>query len=126
MRTTRFIACLSFLFIVATGTAEGQQVLGEADLNAAVVDRVDTAERDRQQLRSLLQRDDVRRVVSERGVDVDHLDDAIGTLSGADLERIAPLVQQVNGELVGGQAIRLSATTIILILLLVITIILIS
>jgi hypothetical protein len=126
MGTTRFIACLALLFIVATGTAQGQQVVDEAHLNAAVVDRADAAEQDRQQLRSLLQRDDVRHLVAERGVDMDRLDDAIGTLNAADLERIAPLVQQVNGELVGGQAIRLSAATIIVILLLVIAIILIS
>jgi hypothetical protein len=126
MRTTRFLACLVFLLIVATGTAQAQQVVGEADLNAAVVDRADAAELDRQELRALLQRDDVRRLVSERGIDLDRLEDAIGTLGGADLERIAPLVQQVNGELVGGQAITLTATTIIVVLLLIITIILIT
>jgi hypothetical protein len=126
MKATRFITCFVLLLVVATGTAQGQQVVSVAELNAAVVDHVDAAERDRQQLRSLLQRDDVRRLVVERGVYASRLDGAIGALSAADLERIAPLVQQVNGELAGGQAVRLSATTIILILLLVITIIIIT
>lgn len=126
MGTIRFTACLSLLLIVAPAPAQGQQVVGGADLNAAVVDRADEVERDREQLRSLLQRDEVRSLGSERGVDMDRLDDAIGALSGADLDRLAPLVQQINGELVGGQAIRLSATTIIIILLLIITIIVIT
>jgi hypothetical protein len=89
-----------------------------------VADRVAAQDADRAAVRDALARPEVRNVAATMGVDLARLTDAVGTMSGADLERAASTARQVNQQLVGGAStVVISTTTIIIALLVVILIV---
>jgi hypothetical protein len=128
MTSFRTLMGAAVLIFVSAAGADAQQsrIAAEQDLNAAVVERGAVADQDRQQLRELLQRPEVRSVAERQGIDPDRLADAAGTLSESELERIAPLMQGINGDLAGGQTITFTTTALILVLLIVILLILVT
>ncbi len=114
---------------ISAGDAAAQQpahVAGSDVLNRAVLEHAGAEEQGRERLQALLAREDVRRIAAENALDADRLRDAVGTLSGAQLARIAPHLQAAEEALAGGQVISLNATTLIIILLIIIVIVLIA
>jgi len=115
--------------MVNAGDAAAQQpahVAGPDVLNEAVVAHAAAAEQSRDRLQTLLAREDVRRIAAQNALDADRLRDAVGTLSAAQLARIAPHLSAAEAALAGGQVISLNATTLIIILLLIIVVVLIA
>jgi hypothetical protein len=130
MKTVRKFLVLPLVFVtMAAGSAfAGQQhIINPSQLSAAVADRAAAQDADRAAVRDALARPEVRSVASSMGVDVNRLDNAVATMSGADLERAASTARQVNDQLVGGAStVVISTTTIIIALLVVILIVLIA
>jgi hypothetical protein len=126
MGKIRIVTGVLALLLVGVLEAPAQQVTGSAELDAAVVTRAEAVEQQREELRSLLQRPEVREVAEKHNVDLERVEGGLGTLSAADLDRLAPVVQSVTGDLAGGQVLTITTTTIILILLLVILLVLIT
>ena len=127
MKTVRQLLALPLVILtIAPGSAlAGQQhIVTPSQLSAAVADRVAAQDADRAAVRDALARPEVRNVAATIGVDLARLDAAVGTMSGADLERAASTARQVNQQLVGGAStVVISTTTIIIALLVVILIV---
>lgn len=77
---------------------------------------------DRDALLEVLDREDVRAVAEERGVDMDRVKDGVRTMDIGDVSRIADRFLDSDGQLTGGDTLVISATTVIIILLLLILI----
>ncbi len=130
MKTVRqFLAVPLVVLTMASGSAFADQrhIVDPSQLSAAMADRSAAQDADRTAIREALSRAEVRTVAARMGVNVDRLNDAVGTISGADLERAASTAREVNQQLVGGAStIVISTTTIIIALLIVILIVLIA
>ncbi|MDX1546209.1 MAG: hypothetical protein R3247_04440 [Rhodothermales bacterium] len=127
----RILASLTFTFILALAAgpalAQQAQMLTDEALHEAVVDGAAAEEAQRALIRSLLQRDDVRALAAEHGLDVVRAENAVGTLSGPELARLAPYAAQAHTSLAGAQdRIVISATTLIIVLLLIILILILA
>jgi hypothetical protein len=101
-----------------------QSVIGKSTLDKAVQERVSRDQADRDAIRTLLQRADVREVAAKAGLSIDKAEAAVATLAGNDLQELASQARQVQNELAGGAStVVISTTTIIIVLLLVILIV---
>jgi hypothetical protein len=130
MKTVRqFLAVPLVLLTMASGSAfAGQRhIVDPSQLSAAMAERTAAQDADRTAIREALSRAEVRTVAARMGVDLSRLTDAVGTISGSDLEQAASAARQVNDQLVGGAStVVISTTTIIIALLIVILIVLIA
>jgi hypothetical protein len=115
--------CLAVLVMAPSANAQSS-VITRSALDQAVKERVARDQADRDAVRALLQRQDVRAIAGKAGVSLDRALTAVSTLSGDDLRSIADQSRQVENQLAGGASnIVISTTTVIIILLLVILII---
>jgi hypothetical protein len=118
------LAILLALHLVAPGAwAAPQHVTGQAVLEAMVAEEVGTDDQNRQAIRELLQREDVREVARGAGLDIARAEAAVGVLDGAELAALAAQAQQVNQELAGGASVVVISTTTIIIVLLIVLLI---
>ena len=87
--------------------------------------RADVARRnaDRQAIRDLLERHEVRRIARDSGIDLRKAEAAVATLDGKDLQDVAARARRIEEQLAGGSSITITTTTLIIILLVVILII---
>jgi hypothetical protein len=117
------------VLVVVTGfpslAAAGQQhAVAPGAIAAAVADHAAKQDADRESIRQVLSRPEVREVAAKAGIDMARVSAAADTLSGSDLERAAEAARQISDSLVGGESsIVLSTTTIIIALLVLILII---
>ena len=115
--------CLAVLFMTPAVNAQSN-VIGKSALDKAVQERVSRDQADREAIRTLLQRAEVRDVAGKAGISLDRAATAVSTLQGDDLRQIADQARQIDNQLAGGRStIVISTTTIIIVLLLVILII---
>ena len=115
--------CLAVLFMAPAVNAQSN-VIGKSALDKAVQERVSRDQADRDAIRTLLQRAEVREVAGQAGISLDKAATAVSTLQGDDLRQIADQARQIDNQLAGGAStIVISTTTIIIVLLLVILII---
>jgi hypothetical protein len=92
-----------------------------ATLDALVAGQVRADHADRQIVRDVLSRSEVREVAAKAGLDLERAKQAVSTLDGAELQEIAAHARYVDASLSGGAStIVISTTTIIIILLVVI------
>jgi len=98
---------------VVTGT----EIQGQMD------QKVQSQDADRQVIRDLLDRPDVRRVAGKAGFDLTHADDAVNTLSGPELSRLAAQARDVNSQLAGGATLTMTWTMLILIVVAIVVLI---
>lgn len=117
--------CLAVLFMAPSANAQSN-VIGRAALDQAVQERVSQEQSDREAIRTLLQRAEVREVAGKAGLSLEKAAAAASTLQGDDLRRVAEQARQVDNQLAGGDSLVISTTTIIIVLLLVILVVLIA
>ncbi len=95
----------------------------------ATVDRMLTAQAgqdraDRDAIRSLMRRPEVREVASRYGLSVERADAAVNALAGDELHQLASQARDADQALAGGAStVVISTTTIIIVLLIVILLI---
>jgi hypothetical protein len=115
--------CLAVLFMAPAVQAQ-DHVIGQSALDKAVQQRVSQEQADREAIRSLLQRSEVRDIAARAGISLDTAQAAVSTLQGKDLQQAAQQARQVQNDLAGGAStVVISTTTIIIVLLLVIFIV---
>ena len=115
--------CLAVLFMAPPASAQST-VINKSALDKAVQDRVAAEQADREAIKTLLQRAEVRDIAGKAGVSVDKAVTAVSTLQGDDLRQLADQARQVDNQLAGGAStIVISTTTIIIVLLLIILIV---
>ena len=115
--------CLAVLFMAPPASAQ-TSVIGKAALDKAVQNRVAAEQADREAIKALLSRAEVRDLAGKAGLSVDKALTAVSTLQGDDLRQIADQARQADNRLAGGAStIVISTTTIIIVLLLIILIV---
>ena len=121
----RSLAVILAVLVSAPVASAQQHVIGKSALDKAVHERVAREAADREAIRSLLERQDVREVARQAGLSIEKATAAVSTLQGDELRQVAAQAETVNNELAGGATtIVITTTTIILILLIVILLIL--
>jgi hypothetical protein len=96
-------------------------VVTQADLDNAVAKTLAQEDAARGTITTLLQRDEVRSLAEGYGLDVRRAEAAVGTLDGAELQRLSLLAADANVQLAGGdQVLRISLIAALLIVIIVI------
>ena len=122
VRRTLAVA-LAVLFMAPSASAQSN-VIGKAALDKAVQERVAREQADREAIKALLQRQEVREIAGQAGLSIDKAIAGASMLQGEELRQLAAQAQQIDDTLAGGQStLVISTTTIIIILLLVILIV---
>lgn len=120
MRVIPTVLALSLALVVG-GDLHAQEAstpVLEHELRMMVVEPLDV-DADRQVLRDFLNRDDVRNAVTEAGLDADRLEARVSMLENESLADVANHVRDLEeeGDLVGGNTIVISGSTLIIVLL---------
>jgi hypothetical protein len=127
MRTLRQILGTTLaLTLMSAPAAWAQQthVINKSALDQAVQQRVSQDQADREAIRSLLQRKEVKDVADKAGLSLEKAQTAIGSLQGDDLRELASQARAVDSQLAGGAStIVISTTTIIIVLLIILLIV---
>lgn len=110
-------------FAMPRVSAQQQHVVDQSAIQNALDQHAERTSAKRQTIRAALSQPDVLKVAERLGLDVARADAAIGTLDGAELDRVAAQAQVVNDELSGGQTVTLNLVWIILGLLVLILLI---
>lgn len=121
---TLMACCLAILLAAPSGAQTN--VMSQSSLEKAIQARVAQDQADRQAIRTLLQRKDVRDVASKAGLSIEKAEAAVATLQGDDLRDLAAQARHVENGLAGGATVVITTTTIIIILLLVIILVLVA
>lgn len=112
---------IASLITAAQPAIAQSRVVDRAAVEQALLDRVQGEGASRAAIRSLLERNEVRKIAAELGLDVRRADTAVSTLEGPELERLAQQARAANELLSGGaQTIRISVVTLLLIIIIVI------
>ena len=115
--------CPAVLFMAPSANAQSN-VIGKAALDRAVQERVVRDKADREAIKTLLQRQEVREIAGKAGLSLEKALAGASTLEGDDLRQLAEQARQADNTLAGGQStLVISTTTIIIVLLLVILIV---
>ena len=127
MRTLRRILGTALVFTLmgaAAASAQQTHVINTPALDQAVQQRVSQDQADRDAIRGLLQRTEVKDVARKAGLSLEKAEAAIGSLQGDDLRELASQARAVDQQLAGGAStIVISTTTIIIILLIILLIV---
>jgi hypothetical protein len=116
-----FVLC--FVLVTAVLPARAQQIVPPGAIDQALTEKAADLAAKQQTIRTALQQPEVQRVAKSLGVDIARAQGAVGTFSGADLDRVAAQAQLVNDEVSGGQTVRLNLLWVIIGLLILILII---
>ncbi len=118
--------CLAVVLMAPMASAQ-DHVIGQSTLDKAVQQTVTRAQADRDAIRSLLQRAEVREVAARAGLSLDKAQTAVSALQGDDLQQAAAQARQVQNDLAGGAStIVISTTTVIIVLLLILLIVVVA
>lgn len=99
-----------------------QQASEQAAIDRALAEHAATADADREIIRQVLDRDEVKKVAAGMGVDITRLQAAVTALDGSQLAQAADQARAVDQSLTGGATVVVTTTTIIIVLLLIILI----
>jgi hypothetical protein len=126
LRLFRMVTYL-LVAILALGSpaahAAAARIATQADLDGAIAKSLNDDAAARESIKSLLQRDDVRRLAQAQGLDVRRAEAAVGTLEGQELRDLSNLAAHAQTTLAGGdEVIRISLVALLLIIIIVILI----
>jgi hypothetical protein len=125
--TTLLLGVLSPAFSSAqtTPSADQPHAASPAAISQALQERVAQTDAQRDRVRQLLQRPEVRELAGQVGLDLRQAESAVGTLEGQQLADAAAQAERIENALAGGQSrITISTTFLIIALLLLIVLIL--
>lgn len=100
-----------------------RHVVGVNEIQSRIDQQISQADADRQAIQTLLQREEVRQIAGAAGLDLERASAAAAVLSGSSLDQLAAQARDVNASLIGGDSkIVISATLVIIVLLILILI----
>jgi hypothetical protein len=126
MRTSVSILAVLFTLVAATPRADAQETHAapQAALDAALQQHVSKSTTDRDAVVRLLEREEVRQIAAQAGLDLRRAQTAVATLEGAELAQLATQARQAEQSLTGGAStVTISTTAIIIGLLILILIV---
>jgi hypothetical protein len=98
----------------------------QADLDNAVAQTLGREDAARSTITTLLQREDVRDMAEQHGLDVRRAEAAVGTLQGDELQRLSALAADANSQLAGGSRVTISVGLVGLLVILIVVILLVD
>ena len=128
MRTFALVLTV-VLTVIATAPARAQitsHAASQSAIDAALQRHTSAADADREAVRRLLEREDVRDLAGGMGLDVRRAADAVAVLDGPELAGLASQARQAEAALAGGQSSITISTTLIIIGLLVLILIIVA
>jgi len=124
MRTNELVAVTLILSLTMGSQARAQEsrvVVDRTAIEQALTARSQADDASRASIRSLLDRDEVKAMAGDLGLDLRRADSAISTLQGSDLARVADRAAIANDLLEGGaQTIQISLVSLLLIVIIII------
>ena len=100
-----------------------RHVVAVNEIQSRIDQQINQADADRQAIQTLLQREEVRQIAGAAGLDLERASAAAAVLSGPSLKKLAAQAREVNANLAGGDTkIVISATLVIIVLLILILI----
>jgi hypothetical protein len=124
MLTYVLVGCLALSGPLAYSADRSVGITSQADLNSALVKGLDREDAARDTIRTLLQRDEVRSLANEYGLDLRKAQAAVATLDGDELQTVSAQAAQANTQLAGGDTVI--SISLVALLLIIIIIILVS
>jgi hypothetical protein len=125
-RGSSFVTATFVAFMVLSGAA-GQAAeltpptVSQDELDAAIARHHDQRTADRDRVKAMLQRDDIRALAQGQGLDLRRAEAAVDTLEDSELRSLAQQVSNIESGLQGGDVyIRLSLIALLLIIIIVI------
>lgn len=88
--------------------------VSSAEISRTVAEHADRGADDRAVIRRVLEHSDARRIARTVGIELEQAEAAAATLDGEELARVATLARQAEAALVGGDAIVISSTALII------------
>jgi hypothetical protein len=127
MRTSVLTLAALVTLAAAAPRVEAQtHTAPQAAIDAALQQHVNTSATDREMVLRLLERDEVKKVAGDAGLDLRRAASAVATLGAEDVAAVAAQARQVERSLAGGQSTITISTTVIIIALLVIILIVVA
>ena len=111
---------LGTLLMAVPAAAQQSAVVSGDELDAALESGAQTVAAQRDAVGRALARPEVAEVARRMGVDMDAAKGAVAGMNGTQLERAAGIAADIERQLAGGQTFSINATTLIIILLLII------
>lgn len=95
-------------------------VVDRAGLDQALAHRASSDEGARDTIRTLLARQDVKALAGDMGLDIRQASNAVSSLQGAELQRVAARATAANDMMAGGTTVQISLVAILLIVIIII------
>ncbi len=122
--TTKLVAVLLLPLLLVSAPARAQQArVVDADaMRQALAGKAEYESDQRQLVRRVLSRADVRDAAARLGLNLQQADSAVATLTGSELQRLAEQASSIESSALAGGAstVVISTTTLLLILIIVI------
>ncbi|MGE0445377.1 MAG: PA2779 family protein [Vicinamibacterales bacterium] len=126
----RLASVLVVLLTVITAaprlSAQTSHAAPQAAIDAALQQHVNAADAERGRVQRLLEREEIRSVAGQAGIDLHQVTSAVATMSAQELAQVAAQAQQVEQALAGGQSRVVISTTVIIIALLVLILLIVA
>ena len=128
MRTylSGLVVLLCVLTAVPRVSAQTSHAAPQAAIDAALQQSVTATDADRQMVQRLLEREEVKTVATQAGLDLKKASAAVATMSAQELAQVAAQARQVDQALAGGQSRIVISTTMIIIGLLVLILLIVA
>lgn len=128
MRTyvSAFAVLLCVLTAVPRVSAQTSHAAPQSAIDAALQQSVTATDADRQLVQRLLDREEVRTVAGQAGIDLKKASAAVATMSAQELAQVTAQARQVDQALAGGQSRIVISTTMIIIGLLVLILLIVA
>jgi len=126
MSARTFALVCSLALIPSFATAQTSHAASQSAIDAALQQKTTTAAGDREMVRQLLERPEIRAVAGHAGLDLKRAQDAVATLDEAQLAQVASQARQVEQSLAGGQSKITISTTFLIIALLVLILLIVA
>ena len=107
-------------------SAQTSHAAPQSAIDAALQQHVAATRSDRERVQQLLQREEIKAVAGQAGIDLRTATDAVATMSAEDLAVVAAQAQQVEQALAGGQSRIVISTTVVIIALLVLILLIVA
>ncbi|MDP1569695.1 MAG: PA2779 family protein [Vicinamibacterales bacterium] len=122
LNTIVALALIPLFLFSAPALAQQPGVVDASSLSQALAGQADDERAQRELVRRVLDRADVREVASQMGLDVGQASSAVATLSGDELSRLAGHAGAIEGAALAGGAntIVISVTTLLLLIIIII------
>jgi hypothetical protein len=120
------VILLCVLAVTPPALAQGSHTAPQAAIDAALQEHVAATEADRVSVQRLLEREEIKAVAGQAGLDLKKAADAVATMNPGDLARVASQAKQVEQALAGGQSRVTISTTFLIIALLVLILLIVA